>query len=203
MVNILEDIMNNKSNRKVLFVTTLLVVILLIMYMAGFRLSPEAAAKAHAFLEKDSLLVHTEETSLGKVYVYVQDDYYLTIMPEKKFLLWRAPASVTTKGINDKNDLIRTIGSLSVTTDKGAVTVMVINVKDDNVKYIEAGIELQRERQEVKKDKNVVFVWDKPYLYHQVNPIALSGTGEILYKYQIPMNNASIDQKELRWHKAE
>lgn len=42
--------MNNKSNRKVLFVTTLLVVILLIMYIAGFRLSPEAAAKAHAFL---------------------------------------------------------------------------------------------------------------------------------------------------------
>jgi len=195
--------MKNKFNRKVLFVATLLVVILFIIYLAGFRLSPEAAAKAHAFLEKDSLLVHTEETSLGKVYVYAQDDYFLTIMPEKKFLLWRSPSSVTTKDIKDKNDLIRTIGSLSVTTNKGSATVMVINVKDDNVKYIEAGIELQRERQEVKKDKNVVFVWDKPYLYHQVNPIALSDTGEILYKYQIPINNASIDHKELRWHKAE
>jgi hypothetical protein len=74
--------------------------------------------------------------------------------------------------------------------------------RKNNVKYIEAGIELQRERQEVKKDKNVAFVWDKPHLYHQVNPIALSGTGEILYKYQIPINT-SIDQKELRWHKAE
>lgn len=136
--------MKNKFNRKVLFVSTLLVAILFIMYIAGFRLSLEAAAKAHAFLEKDSLLVHTEETSLGKVYVYAQDDYFLTIMPEKKFLLWKAPTSVTTKGINDKNDLIRTIGSLNATTDKGSVTVMVINVKDDNVRYIEAGIELKR-----------------------------------------------------------
>lgn len=189
--------------KKISVVILLMLLVVLFTYASGYRFTPEAAAKAHSILEKNSTLVKKVNTPFGQVFIYKEKNSYRTILPEKKRFFWRASNSFSTEEINDKNDSIRTIGYCSVINGEESGTIMAVQVKDDKIAYIEAGTELNRERKKVKTGEYILFTWDKAFYPWQVNPIALSENGEKLYQYEYPKSSNYVDLKELRWHKVQ
>lgn len=175
--------------------------IFLFVIMPGYRLTPESAAKAHSFLPKTAHLAKEYRTSMGNVFIYRVENYYLTIVPQKVGPLWIARESVSSESINDKSDKVRTIGLYSSGRNGSVGTIMVIDVQDDRVKYIEAGEEKQRIRKSVVPGKYVEFTWDKTFL-SDINAVALSEDGKELYRYNYGNIANRTDTSELRWHEA-
>jgi hypothetical protein len=176
--------------------------IVAVLFLSGYRFTAKSAVEAHSFLNKGSTFVSVVKSHLGDVYIYRVDDYYVTILPEKRGLLWVAPSSGSTKDINDKSDKVRTIGWVSYTSSKISGTVMVIEVNDENVSFIEAGSTDERVKKKVEKGKCVVYEWNKAYYPHNVSPVALSQNGSELYMYSYdPATPYFTDTKELRWYK--
>ncbi len=188
--------------KKLFYFIFVFLLITVILFFSGYRFTARTAAEAHSLLNKGSKLVQIVKSNFGEVYIYKTNDYYLTIIPEKKGFLWLAPYSISTKDINDKNDSVRTIGWASSSGPYILGTVLVVEVQDDNVAYIEAGPAIERVKKKVEKGKYIVFEWDKAYNSHNINPIALSQDGTQLYMYGYdPATPNYLDQKELRWHK--
>lgn len=189
--------------KRTIIVIVSIIIALVLLYLGGYRFTAESAVKAHSFLEKDSILVQEVPLEDRSIYIYEFEDNYRTIIPEKSLLLWRAPYSSSTKNVNDKNDRVRTIGWASYTFDEEQGTVMVIKVMDDNVAYIEAGPDQNRERKLVQKDQLVIFSWDNALFVHEILPIAYSEDGTELYRYGYPEGTTYLDDSEIRWHKVQ
>lgn len=188
--------------KKLFLLVATTVLVFIFITISGYRFTAKGAVKAHPFLEKDSKLVEMVKSKYSDVYVYSVKDYYLTIVPQKKGFLWVAPSSNTTKDINDKNDKVRTIGWDSYSHSSKLMIVMVVEVLDDKVFYIEAGPESDRIKKKVENGKYIIFEWEKAYFVHDVNPIALSESGDKLYMYGYnPLTPNFLDGKELRWHR--
>jgi len=186
--------------KKLIIIIFVIILILVVLIASGYRLSAISAAKAHSFLDKNSVLVSEVSTNSGNVYIYKVSNYYLTIKPERNGFLWRAPISVTTKDVNDKEDKVRTIGWMSTTKKNGPVTVVVVEVKDNEVAYIEAGLKSDRIKKEVNLNEYVVFVWETSFFNKDIQPVALDKNGKVLYKYGNLIDNHT-DTRETRWRK--
>jgi hypothetical protein len=184
--------------KKIRWIIPVFIVIIFFLHISGYRLTSKGAAEAHSFPNKNAVLVKVVDSKLGDVYVYRQNNYYLTILPLRYGFLWRASFNISTESEDDKGDKVRTIGTISYTNKNGSMTVMVIDVKEKNVAYIEAGPKSNRVREKVKNNEYVVFTWDKAMLYYDVNPIAISGNGVNLYKYG-DLIVGNTDTKQLRW----
>ncbi len=189
--------------RRIITIIVIILVVILLLYLGGYRITADGAVKAHSLLEEGSTLVKEVQLDDRSVHIYQYEDYYRTIIPEKSLLLWRAPYSSTTKNVNDKDDKIRTIGWASYTFEDQRGTVIVIDVMDEDVAYIEAGADLERERKEVKKGELIVFTWDSALFVHEIIPIAYSQNGIELYRYGYPEGTNHLDDREIRWHKVE
>ncbi len=174
--------------------------IFLFVIMPGYRLTPESAAKVHSFLPKTAHLAKEYRTSMGNVFIYRVENYYLTIVPQKVGPLWIARESVSSESINDKSDKVRTIGLYSSGGNGRIGMIMVVDVQDPRVKYIEAGEAVQRIRKSIVPGEYVEFAWDKAYFPQDVNAIALSEAGDELYGYNYGNVINFIDTSELRWH---
>lgn len=111
---------------------------------------------------------------MGQVYVFKQNDYYMTILPLRYGFLWRSPFVCSTESINHRKDKIRTIGTMSYTSKNGSITLLIVDVKDKNVVYIEAGPKKNIVRQMVTNNNYIDFVWDKVMHYYDANPIAIT-----------------------------
>lgn len=178
------------------------IIAVILSYMIGYRFTSESAAKAHSLLDKDAKLVQKIQSGMGDVYVYSNKDYYLTILPERQGLLYRASSSFTTEGIQDKSDKVRTIGWISSQVKKRSGTVMVIDILDDHVAYIEAGPESERVRKMTTEGGYLVFEWNSGYSIQELNPEAFSEKGEKLYYYGYHPQMPNVQEnKDLRWHK--
>lgn len=176
-------------------------VLVLYLYFNGYRFTPRQAAKAHSFLERDAQLVSEVDVGWGYAYIYKVPDYYLTVMATKRGFFWRAPFSSNTKGINDKNDKIRMIGWMSCTnSEKEKATILVIENKDENVVFIEAGKETQRNKKNIENGELVTFVWDEALFVHDIKPIALSKDNRELYRYGYPLGTRTFRDKDLKWY---
>ena len=190
--------------KKLLLLIPIALLVFIFLYVSGYRFTAKSAAEAHSFLKNDSTLIQKVESNFGELFVYKTEDYYITIVPEKIGLLFRASSSITTQDINDKSDKVRTIGWASGLYSDKSGTIMVIEVQDVNIAYIEAGSELQRIRKNVIKGENLILEWDKGHFVHEINAIAYSEKGEKLYFYGYdPATPNFIDQKELRWRKVQ
>jgi hypothetical protein len=188
-----------KKTGIIISITLFVAVIFIVLY--GFRFTPESAAKANSFVGNNVTLVSKVDVAIGTVLVYKKDNYFLTVVPHRYGLLWISHDSTTTKDIDDKNDLIRTVGWYSTTNSPKQGTVMVIQIKDTNVATITAGPDSDRVSKAVKLNQYVVFSWDKCYMGWQLNAVALSADGSNLYTYGYPPPSNVTDTKEFRWHK--
>jgi len=173
------------------------------LYFSGYRFSPKQAADSHAFayLEKEAPVVSEVDVGWGHVYVYKCSDYHLTVMAIKNGFLWRAPASVSTKYTNDKNDSIRTIGWMSYTNnEKEKATILVIENQDEDVAFIEAGKEFERNIKNAGKGEIVTFVWNEALFQQDIKPVALSKDSRELYRYGYPLGTTQFRDQDLKWY---
>ncbi|HDK27316.1 MAG TPA: hypothetical protein ENG48_09585 [Candidatus Atribacteria bacterium] len=187
--------------KKRLFFIIVIVMIIVFFLMSGHRLTPDGAAKAHAFLEKNAKIVKEIEIGWGRAYIYKINYYYRTVLVVKNGFLWRSPVSMTTENSADKKDNIRTIGWMNYSNNREAITILAVKSYDDEIAYIEAGTDIDREKKEIRKDETVVFLWEKPFYIDNINPIALSRNNKLCYRYGYPEDTNIFRAEELKWHK--
>ncbi len=186
---------------KVCYLFIICFILVLYLYFIGYRFNPKQAADSHAFLEKGSKAISEVDVGWGRAYIYKTSDYYLTVMAIKSGFLWRAPVSINTKNIDDKNDSIKTIGWMSYTNnEKEKATILVIENQSEDIVFIEAGKEFERYKRNVVKGDLVTFVWNEALFQHDINPIAFSKEGRELYRYRYPLGTNQFREQDLKWH---
>lgn len=183
------------------FTLIICLVLMVCLYFSGYRFTPKQAADSHAFLEKGAQVISEVDVGWGYAYIYKVSDYHLTVLSIKSGFLWRAPVSTHIKDVNDKDDSIRTIGWMSFTNnEKERATILVIENKDENVAFIEAGKESERNKKSVRKGELVTFVWDEALFLHNIEPVALSSDNNKLYRYGYPLGTTYLSDQDVKWH---
>lgn len=108
---------------------------------------------------------------------------------------------MTTENSADKKDNIRTIGWMNYSNNREAITILAVKSYDDEITYIEAGTDIDREKKEIRKDETVVFLWEKPFYIDNINPVALSRDNKPCYRYGYPEDTNIFRAEELKWYK--
>ncbi|NBI28630.1 hypothetical protein [Chengkuizengella marina] len=184
------------------FVIPMIVVIILIYFFIGYRLSALGAAKNHTFLSKDAELMEEYDTGSTSIFLFESDDeeMYRTVLVEKLGLLFRSRHSTF---INYNSDNLQTVGAISFTMENDAATFLSIVSNNEEVAYIEAGVEPYIERKEIKKGERIFFLFPFMKQIDFLNPMAFDEFGNKLYYYGYPKNTNVFKSEDLKWHKIE
>lgn len=186
--------------RKVVFIIPALLLVVILGFFTGYRLTPESAAQANFYVQDAQLVIKTE-TSIGEVFVYKKSNYYVTVAPQKRAIMWISRISFNTEGVDDKSDPIRLIGWFSTSTG----TVMIVQSHDDSVAYVEAGTATNAKTEYSNQDGIFVFNWSQAYNPLQDSePAAYTIDGNKLYTYCYGKESSTYrDFNELRWYTLE
>lgn len=168
-----------------LFFLSLLVLVFL--FLSGYRFSGLEAAKAHFAVGKDAEPFGEVDMGWGKVYLLDTSDGPRTVGCYRTGILWRCPVGV--EFYNDSTDAVQNVGWMSW-TNKGEeqITVLAVRTTDPRVAYIEAGEPSERIRKNISIDIAVIFNWSKAMFGWALEPVALDSEGHILYEYRLPKN---------------
>lgn len=188
--------------KKWIFVISLLIVIAFIFYISGYRFTALSAAKSHSFLSKDAELVEQFDTGTSILFLFKSDDEKLfrTVLSEKTSVFFRSSASTF---IPYNSDEIQTVGGMSFITNNDAATLLSVVSYDDEVAYIEAGVESNVERKEINKGESISFLFPFSKQLDFLYPIALNKDGETLYYYGYPKDTNISYSGVLKWYKVE
>lgn len=186
--------------KKWIVVIPLLTVITVIFFFSGYRFTALSAAKNNAFLSKDAELIEQYETGSSVIFLFRSDDeeLYHTVLSEKSGVFFRSSVSTN---IPYSSDEIQTVGGLSVTTENHASTLLSVISYDEEVAYIEAGVEPNVERKEINKGKRISFLFPYSEPIHLLNPTAFNKDGKKLYYYGHPKDTNVLKSEDLKWHK--
>jgi len=189
-----------RNMRKVVFIIPALLLVVILGFFTGYRLTPESAAQANFYVQDAQLVIKTE-TSIGEVFVYKKSNYYVTVAPQKRAIMWISRISFNTEGVDDKSDPIRLIGWFSTSTG----TVMIVQSHDDSVAYVEAGTATNAKTEYSNQDGIFVFNWSQAYNPLQDSePAAYTIDGNKLYTYCYGKESSTYrDFNELRWYTLE
>lgn len=188
--------------KKTIFIITVLFLMTVVgLYIYGYRLTPEGAAQANISIGEAQLITKTK-TSVGEVFVYKKDNYFITTASQKRAFMWISKNSFNTKDVDDKNDPVCLIGWISISSKAQCGTVMIVQSHDDRVAYIEAGTAINKKREYSDKDGIFIFNWTQAYNPLQNNePEAYSYKGNKLHIYCYKRQSSNdIDIKGLRWY---
>lgn len=168
------------------------------MYQIGYRFDPTSAVKARFDIGKNAVLFSNVEFQWGNICCFKTDKGSRTARVLKKGLLWRCLTAVHFEENN--NDSVRTIAW----NCEYGLTLIGFETDLEDIYYIEAGPEENRIRKKIKKNEPLILSWDKAYYGHQLNAVALSKEGEILYRMGNHEYNASRKPSDdVRWFKEE
>jgi len=183
--------------RKVVFIIPALLLVVILGFFTGYRLTPESAAQANFYVQDAQLVIKTE-TSIGEVFVYKKSNYYVTVAPQKRAFMWISRISFNTEGVDDKSDPVRLIGWFSTSTG----TAMIVQSHDNSVAYVEAGTATNTKREYSNQDGIFVFNWSQAYNPLQDSePAAYTVDGNKLYTYCYGKKLSTYrDVNELRWY---
>ncbi|MCD8510427.1 MAG: hypothetical protein LRY73_11560 [Bacillus sp. (in: Bacteria)] len=168
--------------------------------LTGYRFTPLSAAKGNPFISSDYELIDEFHGETAFLYLFKseEEEMYRTVLSEREGIFYRSPVSIS---IPMTYNQIRTIGAMSSANDNGeSFSLLVIESFDEDVAYIEAGRELKRERQEVKKGESVTFLFPYSKQIDHLNAIAFNEDGEKLYYYGYPNNQIFPNYKDLKWY---
>ncbi|QOR67326.1 hypothetical protein IM538_04080 [Cytobacillus suaedae] len=181
--------------KKWLFIVPLLVVIILIFMISGYRFTALSAAKSHAFLPADAELLEQHDTGSSVIVIFKSDkeEKYRTLLAEKKGMFYICRHSTFTPY---RSDSIQTFGGFSFITKNDEASVFSVISYDEEVAYIEAGVEPNRERKEIRTGVPVTFIFSYSKQLDQLNPVATNKEGEELYYYGY-LNL----YEDIKWHK--
>jgi hypothetical protein len=180
----------------------LLVVFTLIFFISGYRFTALSAAKSNDFLSKDAKLIEQYDTDSSVIFLFKSDEaeMYQTVLSEKSGVLFRSSASTNTPYSSDK---IQTVGGISITTGNDAATLLSVISYDEEVAYIEAGIEPIVERKEIQNGERISFLYPFSEQIDFLYPTAFNKDGKKLYYYGYPKDTNVSNSEDLKWHKIE
>lgn len=181
-----------KLYKKYLNSALIILAIILIVYLSGCRLSGIQAAKAHFDVGKDAILFEQVDYKWGTVYLFKTGAGPRTVISEKKLFLWSAK---TAFHMDNEKGLVKTVGW----GNSEKCTVYAVESRDGNLSYIEMGPTSDRIRLYAIDSNPMVFHWDKPIRWNDLNGIAYSKNGKILYEFRYPRNTNSINPSDIRW----
>ena len=182
---------------------TLITIVLLIAlgiwfsYSSGYRFSPYEAAMAHFDVDKSVTEFGDVNFQLSRVYLFNTPNGPRTVIATKEGLLWRAPAAVR---FPKSSDQIKTVGWMSYNGQQGHVMVFAVETEDPTVAYIQVGPTTDRIKKEITVKEPVIFSWNKEIDINNLNPVALSKDGKVLYEYRYPKNTTSVSSEDLKWY---
>lgn len=181
-------------------VIPILIVIIFISFIDGYRFTAVSAAKGNSFVTKDFELVEKLDAGSSVIFLFKSDEkkLYRTVLSEKEGLLYKSSASTY---IPYSSDPIQTVGGISYTTDNAAFTLLSVKSADAEVAYIEAGEGPNLIRKEIDKGERITFLFPFSKQIDQLNATAYNKNGEKLYYYGYPKNTSIFDGDDLKWHK--
>lgn len=186
--------------KKWIVVIPVFIVITLIFFLSEYRFTALSAAKNNAFLSKDAELIEHYDTGSSVVFLFKSDEeeMYHTLLSEKSGVFFRSSVSTNIPYSSDK---IQTVGSISVTTENHESTLLSVISYDEEVAYIEAGVEPNVERKEINKGERISFLFPFSEQIHLLNPTAFNKDGKKLYYYGYPKDTNVLKSEDLKWHK--
>jgi len=178
----------------------LLIVIVMIFFISGYRLTALSAAKSNSFLSRDAELMEKYDTGSSVIFLFKNDkeEIYQTVHSEKSGVLFRSSASTY---IPYNSDKIQTVGGISVTTKNDETTLLSVISYDEEVAYIEAGVEPYIERKEISKGERVSFLFPFSEQIDFLYPTAFNKDGKKLYHYGYPKDTNVFNGEDFKWHK--
>ncbi|OIJ20180.1 hypothetical protein BKP45_10210 [Anaerobacillus alkalidiazotrophicus] len=180
-----------------------LIIMLILVGFFGYRFTALSAAKSNTFVSNSSVLIEEWDTGSSSLFLFKDDkeETYRIALSEKLGFLYRSRASTY---VPYSDDDIKTMGGMSYRTGNEEFTLLVIESNVNEVAYIEAGRELEREKQKINQGERISFLFPYNKQIDHLNALALNEDGEELYYYGYPENKNHIDLNEdLRWHKIE
>jgi len=173
-------------------VAILILAIIGVLYISGYRFTGEQAARAFFTVDKNSKYMTEVDYDWGTVYLFDTPEGPRTVIAEKKSFLWVARTGFH---LEKSEDGIQTMGWA---IDERC-TVIALKVIDPDVSFIDAGDGNFRKRMHINGEEMIIFSWTAAVDWQRLNGIAYSGDGEILYEYRYPHSNV-IHMKDLKWH---
>lgn len=183
-------------------VTLILIVIILIFFISGYRFTALSAAKSNSFLQKDAHMIEEYNTGSSVIFLFKSDEeeLYQTVLSEKSGVFFRSSVSTS---IPYSSDQLKTVGGISFTTENDAVTFLSIVSDDEEVTYIEAGVESNVERKKINMGERISFIFPFSEQINFLYPTAYDKDGKKLYYYGYPKDtNVSISE-DLKWYKVD
>ncbi len=186
--------------KKLIFITSLLFLIIFIVFIGGYRFTALSAAKSHSFLSKNAELMEQYETDSSVISLFRnnEEQTYQTVLSEKSGMFFRGSVSTNIPYSSDK---VQTVGGISATTENDAVTLLSVISYDEDVAYIEAGVEPNLERKAISKGERISFLFPFNEQLDLLNPTAFNKEGKKIYYYGYPKNTNVFRIEDYKWHK--
>lgn len=166
-------------------------------YSSGYRLSSSEAAMAHFDVGKSATEFGEVNLQWGKVYLFNTSKGPRTVLATKEGFLWQAPVTVY---FSQSPDNVKTVGWMSYNGKQGHAMVFAVETSDPAVSYIQVGPATDRIKKEITVKEPVVFSWNKEIDINNLNPLALSKDGKVLYEYRYPKDTTTITSEDLKWY---
>ncbi len=183
-----------------IFVIQMSMVLICILFINGYRFTALGAAKSNTFLTKDAELIEQYDTGSSVIFLFKNDEeeIYQTVLSEKSGVFFRGSVSTN---IPYSSDEIQTNGAISFTTDSDSATLLSVISYDEEVAYIEAGVEPNVERKEINTGERVYFLFPFSEQIDFLYPSAFNKDGNKLYYYGYPKETNQWKSEEFKWHK--
>ncbi|GKU24930.1 hypothetical protein [Clostridium folliculivorans] len=172
------------------------------IYLQGYRLSPMKAAEAALEMNDNIQKFGEVKRDWGNVLLLKTSKGLKTALVMKQGLLWHCNSTIYFFDDAMKNDLVKTVGWESFSSDNSKqITVLAVENNDPNVKVIKAGTGSDIQSKSISLGVTVIFTWDKMIQSSNLNPVAFDKSDSPVYKYQYnPKDSSSIHLDELKWY---
>ncbi|KAB2951510.1 hypothetical protein F9B85_11930 [Heliorestis acidaminivorans] len=186
--------------KKLMITLPILLVIVFIFFISEFRFTAVSSAKNHSFLENDAELIGEYKVGSSFIFLFKSDkeELYRTVLTEKDGLFYRSNVSTYTPYSSDK---IQTAGVLNVSTGNTDATFISIISNDEEVSYIEVGVEPNVKSKRINMGERVTFLFPVSKQIYLLNPTAFNKDGEKLFYYGLPKDTNVFNTDDIKWHK--
>lgn len=172
--------------------------------LGGARFSAIQAARAHFEVkDKNPQLFANVDFPWGGVFLFHTNDGNRTVLAykEKPSSWFYYSRWATTFNQFQDQDKIRTVGWLNVNTTTPGVQacVFAVDTTDPNIDSIEIGVGADRIIKKIIVGQPLIISWPKAFIGANLNPVALSREGKVLYEYRNKVANVT-NSDDLRWY---
>ncbi|GAA0178430.1 hypothetical protein SH2C18_14880 [Clostridium sediminicola] len=194
----------DKAKRKnwISLLVILIFIGFILIFKAGFRISPLAASRVSGFIQKEFELLDEIDLDWAYIHFYYDEDndMYYTTISEKKFFMYVSHLYVRLYG--NKNDPIKTIGSMFYSNGKGkTVNLFMVKSDDENIDSIIIRQESKIIERKIQVDNPEIIVIDNSINWDLVDVVAVDKFGKEKYYYGVPKGTGFLNGKDIKWHK--